>query len=497
LQIGVYRAVALARPLLQALQMIDVGQTVGNYRITAELGEGGMGKVFLAEHPVIGRKAALKVIHPQFARNADVVARFVNEARAVTQIGHDHIVDVTDFGHTEAGDFYFIMEYLPGDRLSDQIGRIPFSPTRAANIAIQIADALEASHQQGVIHRDLKPDNIVLTARDGRPDFVKVYDFGLAKLTHPAEGAPTHTEAGIVMGTPYYMSPEQCDGRREVDHRADIYALGVILFQMLTGQVPFQGEGFGEVMAQHLTCTAPAVRPLAPDVPPAVETIVARALAKDPDQRFQTMAALRDALLAARTPHAVILPVAPPAGADDPEADDLRPRRNRGGALALGLGAFALVVVANFGWHRLATPVLAGTTAKRAQTVRVNFSSDPDGATVTTRDGAIVGVTPFSMEIPFGDAPVEYLVRKDGYAAKVSAFVPNLPMPVFAVLEKNEAPAAPPPPPATTVAGASVDAPDPADPHVAPRPARARRHHPRRPATIPIDGDDIMRPSTW
>ncbi|HLK88771.1 MAG TPA: serine/threonine-protein kinase [Polyangia bacterium] len=475
--------------------MIDVGQTVGNYRITAELGEGGMGKVFLAEHPVIGRKAALKVIHPQFARNADVVARFVNEARAVTQIGHDHIVEVTDFGHTEAGDFYFIMEYLPGDMLSEQIGRLPFPPARAVDIAVQIADALEASHRQGVIHRDLKPDNIVLIARDGRPDFVKVYDFGLAKLTHPGDGAPTHTETGIVMGTPFYMSPEQCDGRREVDHRADIYALGVILFQMLTGQVPFQGEGCGEVMAQHLTCTAPPVRRLAGDVPRALEAIVARALDKDPDRRFQTMADLRDALLAARDADAAgvpaTLPAAASAGHDDPELGDLRPKRNRSGALILGLGAFALVAVVNLGLHRLATPVLAGTTARRAATVRVNFSSDPDGATVTTRDGAVVGVTPFSMEIPYGEAPVEYLVRKDGYVAKVSAFVPNLPMPVFAVLEKKESPPPPAPPPAAGVADVQ------ADPPPEPRPAHARQHHPRPPVTMPVDGDDIMRPSTW
>ncbi|HVV49038.1 MAG TPA: serine/threonine-protein kinase, partial [Polyangia bacterium] len=241
--------------------MIDVGQTVGNYRIAGILGEGGMGKVFLAEHPVIGSKVALKAIHPQFARNADVVARFVNEARAVNQIGHDHIVDITDFGHTDAGDFYFIMEYLHGDMLSDQIGRVPFPPARAIDIAAQIADALEASHRQGVIHRDLKPDNILLIVRDGTPDFVKVFDFGLAKLTHRSAGAPVpNTEVGIVMGTPFYMSPEQCDARREVDHRADIYALGVILFQMLTGRVPFTGEGFGEVMAQHLTRTAPPVR---------------------------------------------------------------------------------------------------------------------------------------------------------------------------------------------------------------------------------------------
>ena len=168
--------------------MIDVGQTVGNYNITAKLGEGGMGMVFLAEHPVIGRKAALKAIHPHLARSVDTVARFVNEAKAINQIEHEHIVNITDFGNTAAGDFYFIMEHLEGEMLSDAIGRKGgFPPARALNIAAQIADALQASHEHGVIHRDLKPDNVFLITRETTLDFVKVLDFGLAKLT-PAGG---------------------------------------------------------------------------------------------------------------------------------------------------------------------------------------------------------------------------------------------------------------------------------------------------------------------
>ena len=143
--------------------MIEIGQTVGNYIVNAQLGEGGMGVVFLAEHPVIGRKAALKVIHPHYARSHEVVSRFITEAKAVNQIGHEHIVDITDFGSTDAGDFYFAMEYLEGSALSDLIQNGPrFSPERAMRICAQIADALQASHDHGVIHRDLKPDNIFL-----------------------------------------------------------------------------------------------------------------------------------------------------------------------------------------------------------------------------------------------------------------------------------------------------------------------------------------------
>jgi hypothetical protein len=471
--------------------MIEIGETVGNYRITAKLGEGGMGEVFLAEHPVIGRKVALKAIHPQFARNAEVVGRFVTEARAVNQIGHPHIVDVTDFGHTPAGDFYFIMEYLQGEMLSAQMGQA-FPTARAIDIAAQIADALEASHRQGVVHRDLKPDNILLVAREGTPDFVKVFDFGLAKLMNVTETLARSTEAGVVMGTPVYMSPEQCDGKRDVDHRADIYALGVMLFQMSTGRVPFWGEGFGAIMAQHLTTPAPAVRDLSPEAPVAIDAIVARALAKDPDQRFQTMAEVREALLAVDPKHPSIVSVpeaiAIPRATTERAAGDARPKQNRGRALLLGLAAFAVVGVLDLGWHRQVTDVLAAASAPRPTTVRVNFSSDPDGATVSRRDGAVVGVTPFSTDIPYGETPVEYVVHKDGYLAKVSAFVPNLPLPVFAALEKEPEP---PARRATDEVAAGEKRP--------PEPARGRSHAAHRPRAVvhPVDADDIMAPSTW
>ena len=237
--------------------MIDVGQTVGNYNVTARLGEGGMGTVFLAQHPVIGSKVALKAIHPHLARNPEVVSRFVNEAKAVNRIGHDHIVNIYDFGTTPTGDCYFIMEYLHGEMLSDRRDRqVSFSPAQALNIAAQIADALHASHEQGVIHRDLKPDNIFLITRDTIPDFVKVVDFGLAKLTHTDGAGPGYTtDAGIVIGTPFYMSPEQCEGRAELDHRADVYALGVILFEMSDRPRPLHRRGIrrGDDQAHHAT----------------------------------------------------------------------------------------------------------------------------------------------------------------------------------------------------------------------------------------------------
>ncbi len=278
--------------------MIAVGQTIGNYMITAKLGEGGMGVVYLAEHPVIGRKVAMKAIHPELSRNPEVVSRFVTEAKAVNQIGNEHIVDIHDFGTTPDGDFYFIMEFLQGEALADRMKReAPLDPARALNIAAQVADALAASHAHGIVHRDLKPENIFLIHKGGTNDFVKVLDFGLAKLTLGADKVSHKTRTGSVMGTPYYMSPEQCEGRPNIDHRADVYSLGIILFEMLTRQVPFTGEGYGEIIVKHITAPVPSPRRFNPRLSAAHEAILLRALAKNRDERFQGMEDFRVAML--------------------------------------------------------------------------------------------------------------------------------------------------------------------------------------------------------
>jgi tRNA A-37 threonylcarbamoyl transferase component Bud32 len=279
--------------------MIAVGQTIGNYLITAKLGEGGMGVVYLAEHPVIGRKVAMKAIHPELSRNPEVVSRFVTEAKSVNQIGNEHIVDIHDFGTTADGEFYFIMEFLQGEALVDSLKRdAPMDPGRSLFIAAQVADALGASHQHGIIHRDLKPENIFLITKGHTSDFVKVLDFGLAKLTQGEDKVSHKTRTGSVMGTPYYMSPEQCEGKPNIDHRSDIYSLGVILFEMVTKNIPFGGEGYGEIIVKHITAPVPSPRSLNPLLPYSFEAIILRALAKRRDERFQTMeefaAALQD-----------------------------------------------------------------------------------------------------------------------------------------------------------------------------------------------------------
>ena len=270
-----------------------IGQTIGNYLVTQKLGEGGMGSVYLAEHPTIGKKVALKVLHSEFASNQEVASRFFNEAKAVNDIGHPNIVDIVDFGILQGVVgreqlVYFIMEYLHGTSVTSLIrNEAPLPPERALGLALQVADALAASHKCGIVHRDLKPDNIILVTRARQSDFVKLLDFGIAKLTGDHAGG-NRTRTGIVMGTPAYMSPEQCDGKGLVDHRTDIYALGILLYEMLTGRVPFVGEGYGEVLVQHLT-----QKPLPPSqfrmLPPHVEIVVLKALEKRQDMRYPTM----------------------------------------------------------------------------------------------------------------------------------------------------------------------------------------------------------------
>jgi serine/threonine protein kinase len=471
--------------------MIDIGHTVGNYLVTATLGSGGMGTVFLAEHPVIGSKVALKAIHPQFAGSAEVFARFVNEAKAVNQIAHDHIIDITDFGTTASGDYYFMMEYLEGDTLADLIERDgAFPPARARNIAAQSADALGASHGHGVIHRDLKPENVFLIVRDGVADFVKVLDFGLAKLTNPDDLATYQSRAGAVMGTPYYMSPEQCEGRPDIDNRADVYALGVILFEMLTGMIPFGGEGFVPILVKHVTVRPPAARSIVPDLPASMDSLLFRSLAKNPGQRFQTMTEFREALLdpdgygasdpapSPDSPEVAVRireakPMARAVGRratgldarplEDPglgrstfrdsagevwTREDSNPWKSRSRRLrtVLVLAAAASVLMAGVKYRHQTTRFLDGAASivaavRRPTTVRVTFQSAPEGAAVDRADGTPLGVTPLVTDVPYSEVPTTYNFHKVGYLTKTITFVRNTPARLFAALQRD----APPP----------------------------------------------------
>ncbi len=281
-----------------------VGQTLGGrYYVEKKIGEGGMGVVFSARHAVIERPLAIKVLKREVMRDTATIRRFIQEAKAASRIGHPNIVDVTDFDTTSDGLTYSVMEYIAGQTLGHAIRHnAPFPPTRAIRVAAQIARALGAAHDNGIVHRDLKPENVFLIDRDGRQDFVKIVDFGIAKVT-PIEGSkgplePRLTRAGSVFGTPEYMAPEQAAGRGDTDGRVDIYALGIILYEMLTGRVPHRGDTTVRTLAMQMLDPIEPPSKVRADlqIPPALEAVVMKALVKKREDRYQKMSELQAAL---------------------------------------------------------------------------------------------------------------------------------------------------------------------------------------------------------
>ncbi|HEV8322242.1 MAG TPA: protein kinase, partial [Myxococcota bacterium] len=278
-----------------------LGRTAGSYLVERPLARGGMGEVYEARHPAIGRRVAVKVLAPECARNHEVVERFFTEARAVNVIGHENIVQIIDLASLPDGRPFLVMELLEGESLGARLRRTgPLPLDTLGEILIPVLDALAAAHALGIVHRDLKPDNVFLVRRRGRIE-PKVLDFGIAKLTERAGGAPAlATGTGLLLGTPVYMAPEQAAGRvREIDARSDVYAAGVILFEMCCGQPPFDSEGFGEILVAHITQPPPAPRSLRPDLPEGVERVILRALAKTRDERWPSAVAMAEALRAA------------------------------------------------------------------------------------------------------------------------------------------------------------------------------------------------------
>ena len=288
---------------------------LGQYRVTGTIGRGGMGVVHVAEHTLLGRRAAIKVLRSELSQNQDAVTRFFNEARALAAIHHPGIVDVYDFGWTPDGAAFLVMEHLEGESLTRRSARSPFRWPAALAIARQIAGALAAAHAKGIVHRDLKPDNVFLVPDPEVPggERIKLLDFGIAKLAATSSMPHSLTRTGAVIGTPTYMAPEQCRGVA-VDHRADLYSLGCVLYELCCGRPPFVGEGSGDLLVAHITTPVPAMSNTNPEIPQMVETLVRRLLAKAPGDRLQTadrVILAIDALLSERTPTTPSLSAAP------------------------------------------------------------------------------------------------------------------------------------------------------------------------------------------
>ncbi|HEY0195806.1 MAG TPA: protein kinase [Kofleriaceae bacterium] len=288
---------------------VDVllGQTLaGRYIIDRKLGEGGMGAVYLATHNVLEKQVALKILHSELSRKPDLVERFIQEAKSASRIRHENVINISDFGSTPEGVVFFAMELLKGHDLHEVVTRarlagqlLPWE--RSKKIFLQICAALVAAHGLGIVHRDLKPENIYLVEFLGEPDFVKLLDFGIAKVTDVGEGDRKLTRTGMLFGTPEYMSPEQARGDT-VDHRVDVYAMGCILFQLVTGRVPFEAENFMGVLSLHLTEPPPVIPTDIFDsigAPRGLAQVIDRALAKDRNQRFGSIEELVRAVRAA------------------------------------------------------------------------------------------------------------------------------------------------------------------------------------------------------
>ncbi len=266
-----------------------VGRILGDrYRILSRLGQGGMGSIYLAEHVTLGKRMAVKVLRPEYSRDAELLDRFQHEARAASQIGQENIVEVFDFGHTPEGEAYFVMEALDGESLARILHRDgPMTVARAIPIFLQICRALGAAHERGIVHRDLKPENVFILRRNDGADFVKVLDFGIAK----GPGTPDSkrlTKAGSIIGTPEYMSPEQASSN-VIDQRSDVYAFGVLAYETLTGRLPFDGDTPLATLMKHQSDAPVPPRKLRPELPQDVEQIVLRALVKRPEGRQQSM----------------------------------------------------------------------------------------------------------------------------------------------------------------------------------------------------------------
>jgi hypothetical protein len=447
---------------------------LGRYRVLEQLGKGGMGTVYLGEHVTIGKKFAIKVLGSEYARRPDLVQRFLQEARAASMITQPNVVEISDFGDTPDGSVFFVMEYLDGEDLGGTLQREKRLPwDRVRHMMVQVCRALEAAHGERIVHRDMKPDNCFRITRGKDSDFIKVLDFGIAKVQSGEGGGSGKglTQTGMVFGTPEYMAPEQAEGVA-IDHRVDVYAVGVIMYELLCGRVPFTGTTFMGVLTKHMFEVPEAPSAVAPDagIPAEAEAIVLKAMQKDPKLRFASMTEMIAAIEAVGTGAAAVEVVqetiARPskgptsfAKRDAPNtAMELRPGQQAGprNRMGLWLGAAGLVAVvvvaAAIGFDgddppaeqpvaqapaptKDPAPAVVAAPPKPEPTptvaaptvVKLHFTTNVPAQIVDASDQAIFGDSSDAdgIELERSDQPMKLLLRADGYEPLTVEVVPN------------------------------------------------------------------------
>jgi serine/threonine-protein kinase len=403
-----------------------IGQTLGKYRITRLIGSGGMGAVFEASHESINQRVAVKVLHAKLTADTEAVQRFMKEAKTTSLVHHVGLVRVFDFGQLPDGAAYMMMEYLEGESLRARLATVTkLEVVDSLRITRQIAAALAAAHDKGVVHRDLKPENVLLVPDPETPsgERAKVLDFGIAKVLEP-DGEVLKTTTGAILGTPTYMSPEQCRGVGNVTEKADVYSLGAMLYQMIAGRPPFVGQGSGDLIAMHIIETPTPLHELMPGVSPDVETLVHQMLIKKPDERpsmrqvLQSLEQLGLTATSATGTQVVIVPPPPPP-----------PSRSRAVVLGVALGVLGLggvaLLLAGGGRHRGPEPTVPPPGPAQGPPppptpgpalVKLEILSQPPGAQVLGLPSQEpLGVTPWRLERPKDRGPLELVLRLPGY----------------------------------------------------------------------------------
>jgi serine/threonine-protein kinase len=413
-----------------------VGATLsGRYLVTRKVGQGGMGAVYEATHTLIGKRVAVKVLLEKYAQREAIVKRLKQEAQLASSIGNEHIIDITDFGNTEDGRTFVVMEYLEGESLAECLGREPkLSEARILRISAQAASALAAAHAKGVVHRDIKPENIFLLKRKEQ-DFVKVVDFGISKSLRTSseeEEAVRLTQTGMVLGTPLYMSPEQARGDEDLDHRVDIYALGIIMYEAASGRVPFSGNNYLSVISQVLNEEPKALREIRPELSDEFEAIVFKAIAKNRNDRYADANAMLEDLN-----QLLDDPTHSTERAKITGPRRLLPRRPQIPRMAWAIGgvgvavaAVAVIVMLLMGSKakkRANTPATgdagvavvtvqhdAGPAEPQVERIKLRITTDPPGAEVY-RESELVGKAPIAIELVKNNKEVTITAQLPGF----------------------------------------------------------------------------------